>query len=131
MILGKDLIISLKDGNNVYQPIAASNSCDIDVSCDVKEISSPSSGVYREYVAGRKTWTVRVEWMVYTTDTVKSHLTSVGTEFELRMTVDGNANDLLYGDAILVQAQVRGSVGNILRGSWTFQGAGLLSPTAS
>lgn len=128
MILGKDLIISALDGNNVYQTIAASNSCDIEVACDVKEISSPSSGVFRSFVAGRKSWTVRVNWMVYTTDTVKSKLTSVGSSFGLRMTVSGNAStDILSGSAILVQAQVQGSVGNILRGSWTFQGSGLLT----
>lgn len=128
MILGKDLIISAKDANNVYQPIAASTSCDIEVACDVKEISSPSSGIFRSYVAGRKTWSVRVEVLVYASDTVKSKLTAVGSSFALRMTVSGNAStDILTGNAILVQADVRGGVGNLVRGSWVFQGTGLLS----
>jgi hypothetical protein len=125
MIKGNDLIIQAKVGN-VYQTIAACNSCEVENVADVKEISSPSSGVYREFVSGRKAWTVRANFFVPTNARVYQKLTQVGDTFHLKLYVRNYASDYLIGDAILVQAKVTGTTGNVLTGSWVFQGTGLL-----
>lgn len=58
---------------------------------------------------------------------VKDILTKVGQEVTLRMRVDGLANDVLTGVAICKNAKATGTVGNLLQGSFSWQGNGALT----
>ena len=40
--------------------VALSKSCEIEVSCDTEEVASPTSGNWREFLAGRKDWNINV-----------------------------------------------------------------------
>lgn len=123
-ILGNDLIVATVV-NNVAYAIASAKSCDIDFSCDLKEISSPTSSEYRSYMAGRKIWRVTVNFMVPTDHTAVISEKNVGSTYTLRCYIRGNPDiDKIEGTAILQQAKVTGTRGNILQGSWVFQGSG-------
>lgn len=76
-LLGKNLIIS--DSSGI---IAAAKSCDIDVDADIIEVSSVTTGVWRNYIAGRKGWSVSVSHLVnnFTSSTI-----SVGQTVTLTM----------------------------------------------
>ena len=123
-ILGNDLIVAYVV-NDVPYAIASAKSCDIDFSCDLKEISSPTSGEYRSYMAGRKTWRVTVSFMVATDHVAVLTEKNIGQTYTLRCYIRGNPFiDKIEGTAILQQAKVTGTRGNILQGSWVFQGSG-------
>lgn len=53
IIHGRNLIVSLNG-----TPIVGARSCEINVSTGEIEISSPSQGTWRDFIAGRKEWTV-------------------------------------------------------------------------
>ena len=125
MIKGNDLIIATVNGQTVT-PIASARSCDVYEACDLREVSSPSSSVYRTYVAGRKTWQVTVNYLLLSGVTAK--LGAVGTSYQLSMYVRNNYNgDRVGGTAILKEARITGTRGNLLQGSWVFQGSGDLT----
>lgn len=204
-LLGKNLIISIGG-----TPIAAAKSCDIDVDCDTIEVSSVTSGAWRNYIAGRKGWSVSCGYLV--TPQKFHYPLNVGTSVTLsaRIVASGetrtftgqyggtvnlnrvtnpegiyyhvtghffcarlgttyyrywsytsstaeewftnpNSNDLyvddstdkeyiwdgsalvelkaLSGSAIVTRAKVTANVGNLVQGSFQFQGTGALSET--
>lgn len=105
--------------------IAAARSCDIHVAAEVNEVSSASSGTWRERLVGRKDWSVTINKLL--TDGVASVLTVAGTEFTLTVINRNDSTDQLSGQAILQEARVVGSVGALAQGSWRFIGNGALT----
>ena len=59
VIHGRDLIVTANG-----MAIAAAKSCELQVSCDDIEISSPNSGQWREFIADRKEWAVTTNHLV-------------------------------------------------------------------
>ena len=124
-LLGNDLIIATGQVGGTLTAIASSKSCDIDLNCELKEISSPSSSVYRTYTPGRKTWRVTVNFLVQTTASAVLSAKNIGTTYALKAYIRNNSSvDYFQGTAILQQAKVTGTRGNLLTGSWVFQGSG-------
>lgn len=76
-MLGKNLI--LYSGGVA---VAASKSCTINVQCELMEVSSPTTGAWRTFLAGVKEWSVSCGVMVMAESVVSSAL-SVGTSVEL------------------------------------------------
>lgn len=125
MIKGNDILI-YEDG----VAVAASRSCEVMTSCGLKEISSPASGVYRDFRAGRKSWNVGLSFLV--TD-VTNRLLHVGDKVLLKIGVRDEDDDLttdqIAGYAICTAAKVTATRGNLSQGSWSFQGCGVLAPS--
>ena len=89
------------------------------------EISSPTSNTYREYKAGRKTWRVTVNFLVNTSALGVMTMKNIGTTYTLKAYVRNNPSiDYIQGQAILQEAHVTGARGNLVQGSWIFQGTG-------
>ena len=125
-ITGNDLIIAIEgSGGGGLHAIAGSKSCDIETSCELKEISSPTSSEYRTYTPGRKNWKVTVNFLVATSSIGVLTMKNVGQSYTLKAYIrDGAAIDYFQGTAILQQAKTTGTRGNLLQGSWVFQGSG-------
>lgn len=119
IIHGRDLLVLNSSGTAI---VAGSTSCDIGKTCDTIEVSGPSSGSDKEYVAGRKGWTVTVNYLV-TTDV--SSLGRVGDTVTLRVKVR-NANTYLQGNAIISECRITATRGNLCQGSFVFTGSGAL-----
>ena len=60
-LLGNDLLILNSSGTAL---IAGAKSCEIDMSCETIETSSPSNGTARTYIAGRTEWSINVGYLV-------------------------------------------------------------------
>ena len=112
----------------IYQngvAIAASKSCEIRVGCEKIPIASPDTGDWEDNIAGRKSWTVRMNRLV---TSVTDHLMNVGSRVRLTFgVVDNNLHlgaDRLTGYAICDDATVTGNVGNLASGSFVFDGCG-------
>lgn len=76
-MLGKNLIL-YSDG----VAVAASKSCTINVQCELMEVSSPTTGAWRTFLAGVKEWSVSCGVLVMAESVVSSAL-SVGTSVEI------------------------------------------------
>jgi len=119
-IKGQDLLISLNG-----TVIAAAKSCDIEVDCDLPEVSSPNSSEYRSFRAGRKSWRVSVNHLIPTTGLAVLNVKNVGTSYTLKAYVRDNPSvDSIEGTAFLKTARRTGTWGNLVQGSWIFQGSG-------
>lgn len=79
LIHGRNLIIKL-DG----KAIAAAKSCDIQIQTDMIEVSSPTAGRYRKYIAGRTDWSVNTSHLVVSP---LADLQMTGKEYDLTFMV--------------------------------------------
>ena len=116
--LGKNIIIKWNNGGSLVA-IAAAKSCSINHTCDMKEISSPSSPTTRTYMAGRKGWRVTIGTLL--SDVLD--LLKVGNSYTLNILNDGGSTGL-SGTGLLMESDVTATVGNLATGSFVFQGSG-------
>ena len=123
MIKGNNIIISRKEGN-AWVPVAAQKSCTIDVDADIIEISSAATGVWRDFIAGRKSWSVDLSWLTPSGYQTRVNLLSVGEKYQIR--VEAEDNYYLTGYAICRQAKASATRGSLVQGSWKLVGCGAL-----
>lgn len=107
--------------------IAAAKSCEIRTNCDAEEVSSPDMGEWRDYITGRKGWTVKINMLV---TNMREILIHSGSRVRLTMGVrdenNGLTADRLTGYALCTDAITTGTEGNLAQGSWNFLGCGIL-----
>ena len=127
MILhGRNLLIMQHTPNTTDTPVVACvKSCDVNTSCEIIEISSTTNNIWREYISGRKDWSVTVSYIVTVDDFAPSML-RIGEKVTLRFT-DRNTGALLQGDAFIKTCKVVATTGNLTTGSFSFQGTGELT----
>lgn len=101
--------------------VALSKSCDIEVQCDTEEVASPSTADWRDFIAGRKDWTINVSVLLSSVSTLVS---AVGSTVTLRF---GTQPDQLQGQAIVQATKITATRGNLAQGSWKFRGKGALT----
>ena len=104
--------------------IAGAKSDDIEVKCDTIEVASPSQGDWREFLAGRKEWTVNTSYLVSSGGDL-SKLLTVGTTYLLSF-YDRQSHDELRGYAILTTAKIQATKGNLATGAFQFKGTGYI-----
>ena len=123
---GNYIIISAYK-NNSWTPLGAVKSNDISTDADTNEVASSTSGVWKEYIAGRKDWSVNVSYLVLA-DADMLELLNVGTTYSLkiggRSATDANT---LTGTAILTTCKITATQGNLAQGSFQFKGSGALA----
>ena len=120
------------NGNNILiykggTAIAGVKSNEIQVGCETIEISSPATGAWRQYIAGRKEWSVNVGYLVLATSGVRDVL-NVGTTYTLAFKERGASDSAgVSGSAILTTCKISAIRGNLVTGSFVFQGTGALA----
>lgn len=120
---GKDITVILSR-NNTALANTRIRSNEIQTSCDMIEKASASQQDWKEYVAGRKSWTLTVNYLVLYSAQV-ADLLYVGQTFDITMK-SGNS-ELLTGSAIITGVKNTSTVGNLAQGGFTLQGSGALS----
>ena len=123
---GNFIIISKKVGNDWVQ-IAATKSHSLNVQVDMIEKASSTQQSWKEYVAGRKEWSVNVSYLVMedANNNVRDVL-SVGDNIQLKIS-DRNGSYSVTGYAIMTTCKQDYSIGNLCIGSFAFQGTGALT----
>ena len=94
--------------------VALAKSCEINVDCDDIEISSPYDGMWKDFITGRKEWSVSVGYLL-TAEGLAADMTKVGTVVNLKMTDGENGTPLT------------GNVSDLAKGSFIFKGKGPLT----
>lgn len=135
ILLGTDLLV-YQTINGTTSAIAAARNCEISISTDMIETTSPSSGAWTTFRTGRKDWSVGVSGLVSVTDgasDLQAILQSSGNQVTLtfKMKTDrygGSGNvDVCSGSAICKSVKVGAGRGNLSTWSCDFRGNGELS----
>ena len=117
-------------GNNILvylngTAIAGTKSNEIQTECDMIEVTNQNSAQWRQYLAGRKNWSVSTGFLVLAAADTKK-LLNVGTTYTLRFS-DRAGTSILQGQAIMKQCKISATRGSLATGSFTFQGSGELA----
>ena len=118
---GKDIYILLNGA-----PIAATRSDEIQTQCEAVEVSGPTTGQWKQFIAGQKQWGFTTNALV-TTAANLAELLMVGEEYTITI-VSGNT--ALTGTALCTEAKLTATVGNLCQGWWSFIGSGELVASA-
>lgn len=102
--------------------IAASKSCEVEVTADQTETSSPTSGGWKTFLSRRRQWSVSVSYLL--TSPTAGPL-RVGSAVRLRLQVAG-ASVRLEGDALVKNCKEAGARGSLASGAMQFTGNGPL-----
>ena len=127
MVQGNNIIIGCETSPGVFTPFYASKSSTIQVGSETIEISSPTTGLWRDYIAGRKNWSITTSFLLLALWHATDTLTAVGQTFHIRIYDRTDSSRYMDGRAILKTAKVTATRGNLVQGSWEFVGCGELS----
>jgi predicted secreted protein len=106
--------------------IAGAKSCEISIKGDQIEVASPTTGEWRDFIAGRKEWSVTCGHLIPAIGTpLKSNAAMVNTVVTLIIETD-MTGDTLTGQAIVETWKASGTVGNLATGTFQFKGKGAL-----
>lgn len=123
---GNNIIVSQKDGDN-WVAVAATKSDELTVDGETIEISDASDGEWKHFIAGRKSWSLNVGWLVTQVADIRKVLT-VGTRVQLRIGDRSfSAGSTLTGYAYVRTAKLTAQRGGLANGSFAFQGDGPLT----
>lgn len=107
--------------------IAGAKSCEIIIDGDQIEVASPTTGTWRDFIAGRKEWSVTCGHLIPASGTpLKSNAAMVNTVVTLTIETD-MTGDTLTGQAIVETWKASGTVGNLATGTFQFRGKGALA----
>jgi predicted secreted protein len=107
--------------------IAGAKSCEISIKGDQIETASPTTGEWRDFIAGRKEWSVTCGHLIPAIGTpLKSNAAMVNTVVTLIIETD-MTGDTLTGQAIVETWKASGTVGNLATGTFQFRGKGALA----
>lgn len=99
---------------------------EVETDSEAIEVANPDSGQWRQYVAGRKGWSVNVNYLVTNVANL-SDLLEPGNTYTLIIRNQGGTGTTLSGQALCVMAKQTYTQGNIVVGSYQFRGIGALS----
>ena len=121
---GKDVILVLSQGGTALASTKI-KSQSIKAQCAVLEKASSSQQDWVEVIAGRKSWTLTVRYLVLAGSQVKDVL-KVGQTFSVTMNESGSTTNKVSGTAILSAVDAEYPTGNLAQGTFTFTGSGAL-----
>lgn len=119
-------------GNNVLifrngTAIAGTVTNDIQAGVDIIPIGSPTSGDWKENIAGRKEWSINVSYLVLAYDGIREVL-NVGSTYTLKFRGRSSSDSTgVIGSAILKICRITATKGNLVQGSFQFVGNGALT----
>lgn len=123
---GKDIIVILSQGGTALASTSI-RSQDIQTSCATIEKASSTQQDWEEHIAGRKSWSLTVNYLVLSSAKVND-LLYVGQTFDVRMNI--GETTYLVGTAIMIQVKQTATIGNLAQGSFSLKGSGpLAAPT--
>ena len=141
-VLGNNIYIYRENSSHNWEIVAATKSDEIQVDCDLIEIAGSSDQIeiagssdqtWKKHIAGRKSWSVNVSWLVSAVSDIKKVL-QVGDRVQLRIGektyAQGGSGQGLNGYAVVKTCKVTMTRGALANGSFQFVGDGALSPNS-
>lgn len=122
---GKDVILTLSQGGTALANTKI-KSQSIKSQCGVIEKASSTQQSWVEVVAGRKSWSLTVRYLVLSGSQVKDVL-KVGQMFDITMNEYGSTTNKVTGTALLSGVDAEYPTGNLAQGTFTLTGSGALT----
>lgn len=125
---GINIMVYAGEGASTPSLIGGTKSNDIQTDAEMIKKASSTQQSWDEYTVGRKSWTLNTSFLVVQTGHLSSigSILKVGNTFTLEWRKRGTAAALLYGTAFLKTARINSQLGNLVTGSFSFQGTGEL-----
>lgn len=125
---GNNIIVFVSSNNgNSWTAVAGTKTDEIQVDGEMIEVSSPTVSDWREFVAGRKTWSITTSWLLSGVGDVRKVL-DVGTKVKIRIgartLVAGTG---LEGFAFVKTCKITAQKNSLAHGQFVFQGTGSLA----
>ena len=118
------------NGNNILiyvdgAVVAGTRSNEVQTNRELIEIASPTSGEWREFIAGRKDWGFTVSWLVSSHADIQQLLLNAGV---VTVRIVGRGETLgLTGSAIVQTCRMTFTRSNLAQGSLQLKGNGPLT----
>jgi predicted secreted protein len=123
--LGNNIIVQIQSGQN-WVAVAAARTDEIQVDGEQIEIASSTQAEWREFLVGRKTWSVQTSYLVTAASNIRD-LLKVNTSVRLRIGGRTMATgDYLTGNAIIKTQKLTSPIGGLANGTVVFLGNGAL-----
>lgn len=122
---GKDIILTLSQ-NGTALANTKIKSQSVRSQCATIEKASATQQDWTEVVAGRKSWTLTVRYLVLSGSQVRDVL-KAGQMFDITMQEKGSTVNKVTGRALLSSVEGEYTVGNLSQGTFTFTGNGALT----
>ena len=126
---GRNLYVLLKEsGTGVI--IAGTRSNEFQTDVDLQEVSSPTTGTWKEHLPQREEWNVSTNFLVTSDESLLSLLETrkyVTLSLVCRAP-GGTVTELLTGEAWVKSCKITATLGNLAQGSFQFVGNGPLAP---
>ena len=123
--LGKNIIVQIQSGQN-WVAVGAARTDEIQVDGEQIEIASKTSGKWRQFLAGRNTWSVQTSYLVTAASDIRE-LLKVNTTVRLRIGGSTMASgSYLTGYAIIKTQKLTAPIGGLANGTIVFLGNGAL-----
>ena len=120
-VLGNNIIVYMNG-----TAIAGTKSDELQVDCETIEIASATDQAWTHLIAGRKSWSLNVGWLVLANQDVRKVLLS-GSVVTIKIKARGESDSSgLQGAAILKTVKITAVRGNLANGSFAFVGNGPL-----
>jgi len=126
-VLGNNIFIATNDSTlspGTSKIIAGTRTNEINTECGKIPIASATQQDWEEIIAGRKSWSMSVGWLLLANADVQKIL-KVGTM--VTVYVKSGNTQLLTGKALITQSNLRLTLGNIAQGSFALSGSGALT----
>ena len=118
------------NGNNILiyvdgAVVAGTRSNEVQTNRELIEIASPTSGEWRQFIAGRKDWGFTISWLVSSHADIQQLLLDAGV---VTVRIVGRGESLgLTGTAIVQTCRMTFTRGNLAQGSLQLKGNGPLA----
>ena len=126
-VLGNNIYIATSDTTlspGETKIIAGTRTNEINTECGKIPIASATQKDWEEIIAGRKSWSMSVGWLLLANADVQKIL-KVGTM--VTVYVKSGNTQLLTGTALITQSNLRLTWSNIAQGSFALSGSGALT----
>lgn len=125
---GKDIIVVLSQ-NGTALASTMIRSQDIQTAADTIEKSSPTQQDWKEFIAGRKEWSITVNYLMLAASKI-TDLLYIGQTFDVtvkNVTAAGVTPVAVTGKAIMTTVKQVATVGTLAQGTFTLKGTGPLA----
>ena len=127
---GNDILVYIwfpdEQQTGLWLPIGCTKSHEIHYEGDMQEVSSPSSGSAKEYMPGRTGWIINTNYLVLQDSQVRDIL-MVGQKFKLSFCPRNAQSSGVTGEAYMKVCKITATRGNLIQGTFQFQGTGPLT----
>lgn len=101
--------------------IACAKTAEIETACETIEVASATEKQWKDFIAGRLSWTCNVNYLVADVNQTGTDLLRASTVYQLSI-CDRQRNVIVSGSAICTKVKVDANIRSLIHGYFQFKG---------